>query len=396
MSAKPRVGLVLTGGGARAAYQVGVLRALVRIRRECGADRSNPFAVLTGTSAGAINATALACGADDFDAAVRRLNRTWQHFHSAQVYRDDPIGVIRTGARWVSMMSVGWAMARWRWTKPRSLLDNEPLRELLTDLVPTERIPELIAAGHLHALAVTASSYTSGHHVTFYQAAQGQSPWSRSQRLAIPTSIELAHLMASSAIPFVFPATKLSTPEGVEWFGDGSMRQMAPVSPAVHLGAERVFVVGAGRAHEMTTVRRETASYPSPAQIAGHALSSIFLDALTADLERLARINQTLACVPDEVQGRMPLRRIEALVIQPSQPLDEIAARHLKALPHTVRGLLRGFGVSGHSGRVQGAALASYLLFEAPYTQALMELGREDTLARRDELIAFFGWRPAR
>lgn len=250
---EPVTGLVLTGGGARAAYQVGVLAGIERIRAECGASNGptgNPFAVMTGTSAGAINASALASYADEYPKAVERLYRTWLHFQANDVYRADAFGVVRSGARWLTMFTLGWALARWRRAKPKSLLDNTPLAELLAETVPLERIPVLVKRGVLRAFAVTASSYTAGTHVTFYDAPEAQQPWVRSQRVAVPGRITLTHLLASSAIPFVFPAQSLPLDGQGHWFGDGSMRQTAPLSPAIHLGAERLLVIGAGRLHE--------------------------------------------------------------------------------------------------------------------------------------------------
>ena len=194
-------GLVLTGGGARAAYQVGVLKAIAHLRRDCQVTQVNPFPVITGTSAGAINAAALASQADDFDAAVGGLCEVWENFHAEQVYRSDSIGVMRTGARWLTMMSLGWIIARWRRAKPRSLLDNEPLSMLLKRFVNTERVRQMRLEGHLQALAVTASSYGSGLHVTFYDAASDIEPWTRSQRIAVRGSITADHLLASSTIP---------------------------------------------------------------------------------------------------------------------------------------------------------------------------------------------------
>jgi NTE family protein len=385
-------GLVLMGGGARAAYQVGVLRALARIRREVGAPRSNPFGIIAGTSAGAINAAAIACQADRFDLAVAGLLKVWREFSAAQVYRADAFGVVRSGARWLSMLTLGWALARWRRSGPRSLLDNSPLAELLRQVIPLDRLPALLNEGHLQALAVTASSYSSGNHVTFCQTARPFEPWLRSQRVAVPASIGIDHLLASSAIPFVFPAMALPMAGQDEWFGDGSMRQSAPISPAVHLGAERVFIVGAGRLHEPPGQRRPGGDYPSLAQVAGHALSNIFLDALAVDIERAQRINRTLELLDPKARARSPLRPLELLVIAPSQRLDDIAARHVEALPTAVRSLLRGIGV-GDAGQ-GGAALSSYLLFESAFTRELIELGLRDTMARRDELIAFFGWPP--
>lgn len=391
----PLTALVLSGGGARAAYQVGVLRALVRLRREVMSPRSrvhNPFGVICGTSAGAINAAALAAYGDRFEAAVEAIARVWHNFSAEQVYRADSIGMLRSGAQWLTMLSVGWVIARWRRARPRSLLDNEPLAELLQRLVPLERLPSVLGQGHLHALAITASSYTSGEHFTFFTAADVVRPWERSQRVAVPCRITHEHLLASSAIPFVFPAQQLAPGGDAAWFGDGSMRNTAPIAPAIHLGAHRLLVIGAGRMHEPPGRRVSNTGYPSLAQIAGHAMASIFLDALAVDVERMRRINRTLALLPESMQADTPLRPIEALVIAPSQRIDDIAARHIARLPGPVRALLRGAGVGGAGMTARGAALASYLLFEAAFTRELIALGESDTLERRHEVLQFFGW----
>jgi NTE family protein len=391
---RPTTGLILTGGGARAAYQVGVLKALVQLRREeAPGRRRNPFPILAGTSAGAINAAVLASHCDHFDGAVAALASVWENFRAEQVYRSDSFGVIRTGARWLTMMSLGWAIARWRRARPRSLLDNTPLEELLYKMVNVDRLDRLMKAGHLQALAVTASSYSSGTHVTFYDSVNDIVPWLRSQRVAVRDRITVPHLLASAAIPFVFPAVPLKFEGENEYFGDGSMRQSAPISPAIHLGADRVLVIGAGRMHEPAERRVVSDAYPSVAQIAGHALSNIFLDALAVDVERLQRINKTLALLPPQAQAASALRPIDVLVIAPSERLDDIAAKHIDSLPIAVRAMLRGVGVQGSDDSdAGGAALASYLLFEAPYTQELIALGVRDTLARRDEVVKFFGW----
>ena len=389
------IGLLLTGGGARAAYQVGVLEAIADMRLECGEGHApNPFGIITGTSAGAINAASLACSADDFDLAVRRIATVWRNFHAHQVYQSDVLSVVRSGARWLSLLSIGWVIARWRKLRPRSLLDNSPLADLLKEMVPLERLPDLIKNGHLRALAITASSYSSGEHVTFFEGPEHLKPWKRSQRFSVRDSITHEHLLASSAIPFVFPATALPLNGVTEYFGDGSMRQSAPIAPAIHLGAERILVVGAGRMHEPKTKPGAQAehSYPSLAQIAGHTLSNIFLDALAVDVERVRRVNLTIGLVPPDARTSSALRPVELLVIAPSQRLDAVAARHIDDLPHAVRAMLGGIGVSSNKADVKGAALASYLLFEANYCQELMALGYADAQRQRAEVCTFFGW----
>ncbi len=390
----PMTGLVLTGGGARAGYQVGVLKAVAQIRREAGVTVGNPFAIITGTSAGAINACALATGADDFDAAVAELVEVWANFRAGQIYRADLPGIIGTGARWLTMLMFGWLIPSLQRKRPQSLLDNAPLQSSLEDWVKPARIREMLHQGHLRGLAVTASSYGSGLHVTFYESSSAIKPWIRTQRIAVRDSIGAQHLLASSAIPFVFPAVPLRIEGRTEYFGDGAMRQAAPISPAIHLGANQILVVGGGRIQEPPGPRMGSSEYPNLAQIAGHAMSNIFLDSLTADAERLERINSTLKLLPKDALDQTQLRPIDLLVISPSERLDDLAGKHIGSLPLPIRGLLRALGVSGRGDSARGAALASYLLFESDYTRELIDLGVKDTIARRDEVLAFFGWNP--
>lgn len=372
-----KTGLILTGGGARAAYQIGVLKAVDEL---LGHSSANPFPILCGTSAGAINAAVLAIRADDFGAGVRHLVDVWGDFHVDRIYRSDLPGIMRAGARWLGALTLLYR------NNPVSLLDNAPLRQMLEHTLDFGRIQANIDAGALYAVSVTASGYTSGQSVTFYQGGPEVEAWERTHRIGSARSLNADLLLASSALPFIFPAVKVHR----EYFGDGSMRQLAPISPALHMGADRVFIIGTGRqSSEPSRVRSNI--YPSLAQVAGHALNSIFLDSLAADIEHVERTNRTLACVSPEkaLETKLGLRHIDLLVIHPSQPIERIAARHVRDLPRSIRFLLRAVGAMNRN----GGNLASYLLFEPSFCRALIDLGHRDTLARQDEVLAFL--RPA-
>ena len=382
-----KTALFLAGGGARAAYQVGVLQAILSLLSEYGwPARQNPFEIICGTSAGAINATALACRADDFEESVTHLLHIWRNLEVEQVYRADSIGVLRSGARWLSLLSFGWLLRKWHAQPPNSLLDNSPLVGLLHKMLDLPRLDQALNSGVLDALAVSASSYTGGSHVTFYQSARPIPSWRRAQRMSVQQQIGVDHLLASAAIPLIFPAVPLYCNDRCEYFGDGSIREVAPVSPAIHLGATKILVIGSGHVGGPQRNFAEYSGYPSLAQIAGHAMSSIFLDGLSVDLERITRINGTLSLLTPEQRRQTPLRMVNLLAITPSVPLDSLASRHVGSLPLPIKTLLSTIGATER----RGGALASYLLFEASYTRSLIELGQIDTLSRRDEVLSFF------
>jgi len=368
-----KAGLILTGGGARAAYQVGVLKAVRELLRD---SRANPFPIVCGTSAGALNAATLAVHADNFGRAVDRLVNVWEGFQPDQVYRTDFFGMAKSAMRWLAAMS---GLFR---HNPTSLLDPSPLRELLARNLDLSRIQDNIDSNTLYALSITASGYTSGQSVSFYQGGPGVVDWNRTKRVGAATSISVDILMASTALPFIFPAVRVHR----EFFGDGSMRQLAPVSPALHLGADRVFVIGTGRRSE-EQMRKRSSLYPSLAQIAGHTLDSIFVDGLAVDLERLHRINRTISLIPPEKRATagVALHHVQVFEMHPSEPIERIAGDHVRNLPWTMRYFLRAFGGMNRN----GSNLASYLLFVSSYCRALIELGYADTLARRAEVLAF-------
>lgn len=369
---RPRVGLVLPGGGARAAYQAGVLKAIAEVLPP---DCPNPFSVIAGTSAGAINAALIASQARHFHAGIAHLVGVWENIRTDRVFRTDSLTILKTGMSWLlTLLHAGIG----RYT-PVSLLDNAPLRRLLEQHIVFAHLQQAIDEGALDALAITASGYSSARSISFYKSRAGMQPWHRMRRLGQPSELRLDHIMASVALPMIFPAVRI----GREYFGDGSMRQSAPLSPAVHLGAERVLVIAVRNEHANRLPESdESPSYPSLGQIAGYMLDTLFMDSIYGDLERLQRINDTVSHIHD---GPTPLKIIETMVVVPSEDIRDIAQRHKQEFPRSVRLLLRGVGGLRRS----GSQLLSYLLFESGYCRELVALGYQDGMAQADKLLEF-------
>lgn len=375
-----RRALVLSGGGARAAYQVGVLQGLAEILPP---EQENPFPIICGTSAGAINAMALAAHPGNFKESVNDLATMWRNLQIGQVYlhgwRDLAKGL---GLLGVSLLNQGVGRQR-----PLSLLDNAPLWDLLGSRIQFQNIDKSISSGKLFAVSVSSMGYTSGHTVSFYQGHPEIVPWSRYRRGGEPTRLRLEHLLASSAIPTIFPAVRINR----EYFGDGALRQLAPISPALHLGADALFVIGVSGNRSSPKADRwlPVKHSPSMGQIVGHLLNSAFVDSLEGDLEHLERMNELIRLIPDENRkaAGLKLRAVDNMVISPSSPIDTIAGRNVRYLPKSLRFFLRAIGATARGG---GATAASYLLFSTEFISELMELGRQDALDEAESIVSFF------
>ena len=377
MAGPKRKALILPGAGARGAYQVGVLKAvaeLLPVGAPC------PFTVLSGTSAGAINAAVLASRAGNFAHAVKELEQVWAGFEVAQVYRADTLSMLKSSLHWLATLVLG-GLGK---SNPVSLLDPSPLEDLLRHRIRFNRIDRAIRCGQIEALAVTASAYSSARSVTFYQCDEPSASWSRARRIGHPTEIRVEHLMASAAVPFIFPAVRI----GTEYFGDGSMRHRAPLSAPIHLGAERLLVVSVRDEHPDPEPTAGTEpGPPSLAHLAGYMLDSLFMDGVYGDLERITRINMLLEQLGTEglKEPIANLRRVDSMIVLPSEDIRLVATNHARELPLTLRLLLKGLGATSRDGR----QLISFLLFESGFTRELIEMGYQDGFERRDELEAF-------
>lgn len=369
-----KTALILTGGGARAAYQVGVLKALSELIPN---EQENPFNIVCGTSAGAINAAKIATEMDDWHQAVSGLEDIWSSVTSASVHNVSYFTVLKSVSKIIaSFFHSGTAK-----NQPLSLFDNRPLLNLLRRSINMDRLNSMISQKHLHALSINALGYTSGQNIAFFQGHSSISSWHKARRLGSRVPLRHKHLMASSAIPAVFPSVLINR----EYFGDGALRQSAPLSSALHLGAEKLFVIGvSGNTDELERVH--TTHSPSIAQVFGNMLNSAFIDAIDEDATMLERFNEFAKCMSIEDQERLAIRPVDILVIKPSIQFDELAAKYEQHLPKSMRFLL---SIVGANKKGNGSSVASYLLFEKEYCKALIDHGYKDAMQQIDQISAF-------
>lgn len=367
-----KIGLLLSGGGARGAYQVGVLKAIATFYPR---NHSIPFPVLCGTSAGAMNSTALGCYASSFHLGVKKLDWIWRNMRTNHIYRSD-LGHV---SHHMFNNMTKWMRSDLYRNRATSLLDNSPLRQLINKVVPFERLERNIAHGHLHALSVTASSYQTGNSVSFYQGHPSIIDWKRSKRESLRGVLHTDHLMASAALPLVFPAIEVRQ----SYYGDGSIHQLSPLSPAIHLGADKILCIGLDSPHDQPN--HPVMKHPSASSIAGHLLDSVFSDTLDSDIERTQRVNDTLDLIPEDVQQHHHLRKIDTLLINPSIDINRLAHQHFGDVPWAIKRLMASIGVTKDS----ESSLISYLLFEKAYCQELIDAGFKDGMSQQGQLKEF-------
>ncbi len=370
----PRVGLVLSGGGARGAYQAGVIKGIADICRDAGI--AQPFPIITGVSAGAINAAYLAAGADNFSLAADNMVALWKSLTADKVFKTDALSAGRSGLKFLTDATLG---AFYRKKFARSLLDTSPLRKLLDETIPFKRIDENLQAGHLTALGITAMNYSNSTSVNFVQSAQEFPMWERSRRKSEKAWISAEHVMASSALPLFFPPVAIAD----EHYGDGCLRNTAPLSPAIHLGAERLLVVSVRRPDGLTPPPT-TSMEPTVARVLGVILNALLLDAVDVDMERMARINQTLSLIPDGARNSAGLKKVDYMWLRPSKDIGNLAGDLFDRLPRVIKYLVGGLGSSK-----EASEMTSYLLFDPDFCGLLVQTGYDDTMSGRTEILRF-------
>lgn len=373
MSERDDYALILSGGGARAAYQVGVLKSITQYLPR---NHKIPFPTICGTSAGAINATALACYASCYHLGVRRLEWVWKNFNTAQVYDASVTEVLSyIGRNYFATWCTDYNKKR-----PGSLLNNRPLRQLIKRTLDFHRIDRNIMRGNLNAVCISSSGYLQRDAVSFFQGKSNLDGWQRQHRSGQPCTLELDHLMASSAIPLVFPPVKI----GEKYYGDGAIHESAPLSAPIHLGAKKIFIIGVVK-NESSPSHDVTEQHFNSAQITGHLLDTIFSDALESDIERMKRINQTLSLLTTEQLSKTDLKPVDSLMITPSQSIEEIAWKYYHNLPGGIKTLLRLVGINKSS----RSSLLSYLMFEGEFCKELIQLGYTDGMEQQDKIKKF-------
>ena len=371
MSKQDDLALALSGGGSRGAYQAGVVRALSDIQRSV--NQSFHPKILSGISAGAINAAFLASQSHDWKRGAQRLSALWTRLRFNSVFRTDPFSLGQVGIKWIRDATIGAFYSR---KYAQSLLETQPLREYLRRGLPYHLIQDNIDNGNVNALSVTSFCYTNTVSSTFFMGQPGIKEWQAGPRIGFRSEILIEHLMASSAIPILFPPVQI----GKKFFGDGCLRNDSPLSPAINLGANKIIVIGVSQSQlekKLDTDQFE----PSVARIFGMILNDLMLDAVDTDISRLERINEAIS---QQEPNATRFRHIDVLWMRPRQSIARVAERHFSSLPKTIRYLLNGLG-----SRHEASEIASYILFCSGFLRELIEIGYQDTMERREEVIEF-------